>query len=211
MRIPIDALLPQWRDSERRLYPLATTATTKYEQVIRLARAVADDLGDIGSVDALVDRWESQSALVQAAGERIGVSLGDLPEAHVAGVAFALRYNEIRTREQHEETRRRLETARAEAQVWVVLHERGNLAQQLMDPYQAIEMHVGSGLGIVSSVETNPITGRVNYVLTVVRMDPTTGAAIDIDPGIVGARELENVDEFTASRAELREVLEHLG
>jgi hypothetical protein len=208
MTIPIEALRALWHESERKMYPLATSAPMKYQQVILLARAVANDLADTTSSDALAQRWEARSTLVQTVASRQGVPLGDLPESDVAGVAFVLRHNEIRAREHQEAMIRTVTAARDGKQSWVVLHERGNVQHGLMDPYQAIEMHLATGLGLVTSVESNPVDGQANYVLTIIRMDPMTGAATDMDPGILDASELDTVVSYTASRAALRAFIE---
>jgi hypothetical protein len=208
MTIPIDALRALWHESERKMYPLATSAPVKYQQVILLARAVANELADTTSSDALARRWEDRAAMVQTVATRQGVPLGDLPETDVAGVAFVLRHNEIRAREHQEAMIRTVATARNSGQSWVILHERGNLQHGLMDPYQAIEMHLATGLGLVTSVESNPADGQANYVLTIIRMDPTTGAATDMDPRILDATERSTVASYTASRAEVRAFIE---
>jgi hypothetical protein len=208
MTIPIEALRAMWHESERKMYPLATTSSVKYEQVIRLARAVADDLVNVTTSDELAEQWEHRSSLVQAASARAGTPLGDLPETDVAGVAFVLRHNEIRVREHQQHLTQLVSAARADGRQWVTLHERGNLDHGLMDPYQALEMHLESGVGIVSSVEPNPSNGRANHVLTVVCLDPLTGVLTDVDPGIIDPRELDDLDSFAANRAELRAFVE---
>jgi hypothetical protein len=208
MIIPIEALRALWHESERKMYPLATSAPMKYQQVILLARAVANELADTTTSDALAQRWQDRAALVQTVADRHGVPLGDLPEADVAGVAFVLRHNEIRAVEHQEAMICTIAAARDGGQPWVMLHERGNLQHGLMDPYQAIEMHLTTGLGLVTSVESNPVDGQANYVLTIIRMDRTTGAATDMDPRIVDAYELPTVSSYTASRTELRAFIE---
>lgn len=209
MTIPMEALQALWRESERKMYPLAASAPTRYQQVILLARAVANELADITDSGALAKRWEERDSLVQSVANRQGLPLGDLPEADVAGVAFVLRYNEIRAREHQESMIRVVADARGANEAWVTLHERGNLNHGLMDPFQAIELHLGTGLGLVTSVEASPVDGLANYVLTIIRMDPTTGAATDMDPRLADASEHSSVTEYNASRAQLRHFIEH--
>ena len=208
MTIPIEALRAMWHESERKMYPLATTSSVKYEQVIRLARALADDLVNVTTSDELAEQWEHRSSLVQVASARAGTPLGDLPETDVAGVAFVLRHNEIRVREHHQHLTELISAARADGRPWVTLHERGNLDHGLMDPYQAVEMHLESGVGIVSSVEPNPANGRASHVLTVICLDPLTGVPTDVDPGIIDPRELDDLDSFAANRADIRAFVE---
>ena len=78
----------------------------------------------------------------------------------------------------------------------------------MMDPYQAIEMHLESGVGIVSSVEPNPANGRASHVLTVICLDPLTDVPTDVDPGIIDPRELDDLDSFAANRADIRAFVE---
>ncbi len=74
-----------------------------------------------------------------------------------------------------------------------------------MDPYSAIHLHLTTGAAIVSSVEQNPVDGQVNHVLTVIRMDSTTGEAVDIDPGIADVQEHADAAVFLEARTSLIE------
>ena len=44
---PTAALAAHWNESERRLYPTATTNPDAYQSAVRLVRAVADALSDV--------------------------------------------------------------------------------------------------------------------------------------------------------------------
>ena len=199
----IDALSALWQESERRLYPLATTVPQKYEQVVRLARAVANTLAHVASSDALAAAWGQRSAAVAAASLESGVPLGDLPELDVAGVAFALRHREVRAIEHEQAQRVLVAAARDRGDEWVVLHERGTPIHGLMDPYQAVEMHLASGTAIVSTVEPSLTTGAATYVLSVVRMDPESGVIVDVDPRIAEVIEVDDGDSFERERADV--------
>lgn len=199
----ITALRSIWTEAERKLYPLATVSPEKYEQVIRLARAVADSLAGVTSADALAQRWVEGSALVSAAAEQISLPVGDLPPDNVAGVGFALRDAEIRALEHQEQLASTIADAGSRGEAWATLHEQGNLKHGLMDPYSAIQLHIASGAAIVSSVEPNPVDGQANHVLTVIRMDSATGAPVDIDPGIAATQEHATFNEFLVAREAL--------
>ncbi|MDH3755356.1 MAG: hypothetical protein OEU32_15920, partial [Acidimicrobiia bacterium] len=204
----IDALRALWAEAERRMYPLATVSPEKYERLIRLVREAANDLALAETADQLAARWADGPMLVQAVSARLGLSLGDLPELDVAGAAFALRDGEIRALEHERLLAQTITEANGAGRVWALLHERGTLEHGLMDPYQAIELHLESGAAIVSSVEPNPVDGRANHVLTVIRLDRETGAPVDLDPGIAETQEHPDSDTFSSSRAELRSLIE---
>ncbi len=199
----VAALRALWTESERKLYPLATVNPEKYERLVLVAREVANDLGVVETHDGLAAHWQQSTAIVRAASTRADLPLGDLPELDVAGVAFALRDAEIRALEHHRKMAQAIGSAAERGDEWVLLHETGTLGQGLIEPYSAIEMHLGTGAAIVSSVEPNPATGRANHVLTVIRLDPATGDPVDLDPGIAAIEEHDDADTFSAARVEL--------
>lgn len=203
-------LVALWAESERRLYPLATTAPEKYEQLIRLARAVSDQLADVESGAGLSDRWQGAEVLANEAAQGANLVLGDLPPLDVAGVGFSLRHREVRELEHRHQQRDLIDAARRDNQAWVELFSRGSVEQGLADPFQAIEMHVRTGVAIVSSVEQDPIAGGVNHVLTVVQLDPESGAIVDPDPGITEIRELDSAERFAVERVELVALIDNL-
>lgn len=202
-----EGLRARWTESERRLYPLATTSPEKYEALVRIARRIADDLAPVASRAELSREWEEHDERARAAASAAGVPLGDLPVTDVAGVGFALRDAELRGREQQQQQQTLLEDARANGDEWVTLHEHGRLDGGLMDAYQAIEMHLATGIAIVSSVEPHPATAQANYVLSVVRMDPATGAVTDVDPGIADVQEFDHAEAFGVARDRLAAII----
>lgn len=203
-----EALRALWRESERKMYPLATNAPEKYQQVIRLARQIADDLSSIVTVDSLIEEWDLRERAVREAVDAIEVPLGDLPSDDVAGVGFALRDAEVRALEHQHDQQQRVAMARKKGSMWATLHETGSLKSGLADAYQAIEMHLDSGAAIVASVELDPATGAANYVLTVIEMDISNGAPVDIDPGIADVQEFSDLDRFSEARTSLRALIE---
>lgn len=201
----ISMLRPVWTEAERKLYPLATVSPEKYEQVIRLAREVADGLTNVTSEAELAEHWADGTSLVDEAAGRIGVPVGDLPPENVAGVGFALRDAELRALEHQKQLATTISAAKQDGESWALLHEQGDLSHGLMDPYSAIHLHLTTGAAIVSSVEQNPVDGQVNHVLTVIRMDSTTGEAVDIDPGIADIQEHADAAVFLEARTSLIE------
>lgn len=206
----LDGLRAQWRESERRLYPLATTSPERYEQVVKIARGLADDLASVATLDDLGRAWSGCDVRTMTASHAVGVPIGDLPVSDVAGVGFALRDAELRASDYQHQQQSLVAAARERGDTWVTLHETGNLPNGLLDAYQGIELHLGSGVAIVAAVEPNPATARANYVLTVIRMDPFTAAPTDIDPGIADVQEHDDVESFRAARRDLRALVEGL-
>lgn len=192
------------------MYPLATSAPASYEQLIRIARAVANALASVTSTEQLASAWPTASEVVTSVAESSGLPLGGLPVDHVAGVAFAVRDREIRAVEHQQKQLHLIEAAIAANQDWVLMHEQGSVEHGLMNAYQAIELHRPTGVALVSAVEQNPADGAANYVLTVIRMDPASGSPTDIDPGIAETQEHADPAAFEAARAALRKLIEGL-
>lgn len=206
----IAALRPVWTEAERKLYPLATVSPEKYQQVIRLARGVADGLVSITTEAGLAAAWADATTRLSDASARIDVPVGDLPPQNVAGVGFALRDAELRTVAHQQQMIATIDAAKGKDDSWALLHEQGNLNHGLMDPYSAIHLHLKTGAAIVSSVEPNPVDGQTNHVLTVIRMDPNTGEAVDIDPGIAETQEHPEATIFLDARGALIDEIESI-
>lgn len=204
------ALRALWRESERRLYPLATTSPERYERVVRIARRLADDLSDAGDAEQLTALWPESGGAVERAAGALSMAFDDLPVDDLAGVGFALRDAEIRANAHKQAQQDIVDQARTEGNTWARLHETGDLASGLASPYQAIDLHLTSGAAIVSAVESDPMTGRPNHVLTVIRMDPETAEPIDIDPGIAEVQEFVDPEKFLRARDQLTGVIEAL-
>jgi hypothetical protein len=206
----LEALRAQWKEAERRMYPLATTAPAKYEQLVRIARQLADDLASVRTEPDLVAAWDDHAQRTGAAAAAANVPLGELSGVDVAGTGFALRDAEIRSFEHQRDQQQLVAAARARGDAWVRLHEAGDLGRGLYDPYQAIDLHLASGAAIVASVETEPSTGAANHVLTVIKMDPFSGVPTDIEPGIADVQEHADEGSFERARSQLVELIEAL-
>lgn len=205
-----DSLRVLWAESERRLYPLATSVPERYEQVVLLARAVANRLGDISSSAELVARWADAEAIVAEALADSALPGGGFAPVDVAGLAFSVRMREVKELEHQSEQTQRIANAQVATETWVDLHQRGSLEQGLMDPYSKIELHLASGAAMVSAVEQNPADGTANYVLTVIRMDTTNGRMIDADPGILPVSECSTSAGLLEAVDSARMVIEEL-
>ena len=198
------ALRSSWRASEQSLYSIGGGDVERYQRAVRLVRAVVDDLLDVTSTDALVDRWPEAGGIVTAAAERAGLTLGSLSVDQVAGAAFALRHGALQAEESRRARSELIAAAKAEGADWVVLHETGDPLAGFADPYGSTSMHLESGLAIVAAVQPDLTTGAAVHTLTVVRLDLRTG-----DPGIADLQYSDS-SSFRSGQAALREVVEEL-
>ena len=91
---PTEVLAAHWNESERRLYPTATTNPDAYQSAVTLVRAVADALAAVSDLEDLAERWEHRSAIldeaVRATGESVAYGLSEA----TAGCGFAIRRRE---------------------------------------------------------------------------------------------------------------------
>ena len=136
-----ETAIAAWRRAEARVYPSVMVNAALYEQYIGVVRAVAEELRDVRTEDALVEAWRERRDVVQTVVARSAppmLALMDLDA--VRDAAFCHRHREI-TREQGKElARARLERARRDGAEWVVLFEDVTPLGS-----QRLEMHVASG------------------------------------------------------------------
>lgn len=197
-----------WAEAERRLYPLATSAPESYMRAVTLVRALADRLGDVHGDDVLVQRWHAREELLAGAVEDQGaVAAPNVAADDVAGAAFALRLHELATEREETDRRQRVTAARDSSQDWAILHERGDVARGLGDPYQCLEFHLASQLTVVSTVEQDPSTGGVNHVVSVVRFDHDGVHVEDTQPEGFADVETASADEFGRARDEAKRLV----
>ena len=153
---PTALLAAHWNESERRLYPTATTNPDAYQSAVRLVRAVADALAEVSDLEELSQRWEHRAAILDEAARATGepVAYG-LTEA-TAGCGFAVRRRELLAERAEHQRRERIAAAREAGRAWAVIHEQGDLAAGLVDPYQCVELHLATGLAVVSMSRPTP-------------------------------------------------------
>ena len=132
---PTVVLAAYWNESERRLYPVATTNPDSYKSAVRLVRAVADALATASDLHDLAERWENRSETldeaVRVTGDVAGYRLGD---SEVAGAGFAMRRRELLAEQAERRRQERIAAARSEGRAWAVVHEQGDLASGLVNP-----------------------------------------------------------------------------
>jgi len=202
-------LRAQWVEMERRLYPLATTSTELYTGAVEVIRSIGSELSAIDSHADLVNRWSMRADVLAAAEANDPQPLpAGVPVDQLLGAAFALRDRALVTERDQADRRSRIEEARAAGAVWARLHETGDLGRGLAGGYQSIEMHLASGLALVSTVEQDPVTGGPNYVAAVFRMDEFGGEILEMRVDGYEDRETPDVEEFPANQAALRHAVE---
>ena len=208
---PTAVLAAHWNESERRLYPTATTNPDAYQSAVKLVRAVADALVDVSDLEELVQRWEYRSAVLDAAVSATGETIAyGLTEA-TAGCGFAIRRRELLNERAERQRRESINAARRAGQVWAVIHEQGDLASGLADPYQCMEMHLPTGLAVVSMVEPDPSTMTPVYVVTVTDTGEPGGGAPGIDAGSFEDLETAELELFEENRRAMRSRVEAAG
>ncbi|MXW96234.1 MAG: hypothetical protein F4110_00460 [Acidimicrobiaceae bacterium] len=208
---PTAVLAAHWNESERRLYPTATTNPDAYQSAVKLVRAVADALADVSDLGELVQRWEHRTAVLDAAVRATGETVAyGLIEA-TAGCGFAIRRRELLNERAERERRERITAARDAGETWVVIHEQGDLASGLADPCQCMEMHLPTGLAVVSMVEPDPSTMTPVYVVTVTAMGAEAAGTSGIDLSSFEDLETADPELFEDNRRAMRSRVEAAG
>ena len=209
---PTSVLVAHWNESERRLYPVATTNPDAYQSAVRLVRAVADALAGVEDLETLAERWEQRSDLVDEAvrvtGDLAGYRLG---EAEIAGAGFAIRRRELLAEQAERRRRERIAAAREAGEAWAVVHTQGDLDSGLVDPYQCIELHLATGLAVVSTVEPDPSTMTPSYVVMAAALGDEHGRTADLDAASFGDTETADRGLFEENRLAMRSRIEAAG
>ena len=206
---PTAVLAAHWNESERRLYPTATTNPDAYQSAVTLVRAVADALAAVSDLEDLAQRWEKRSAILDEAVRATGESIAyGLTEA-TAGCGFAIRRREMLNERAERQRRERIDAARRAGRAWAVIHEQGDLGSGLVDPYQCMEMHLPTGLAVVSMVEPDPSTMTPVYVVAVTEMGEPGGCMPGIDAGSFEDLETADPELFEENRRAMRSRIEN--
>ncbi len=197
-----------WTECERQLFSMAGMNPDQYEKIILAVRALADELSDVDSHSLLMSSWEQADEFWARAAKARGFPTNMLPKEQISGAAFALRERELTAQLEYREKQNRIATARQTGEAWVKLEETGNIDAGLFDPYRSLEMHIASGLAVMSMVQMDPESGAPDYVVSVVRLDGATGALIDAEPGIADWLSHSRAEQFLANRKAARQQVE---
>lgn len=205
---PTEVLAAYWAEGERRLYPLATVDTDAYMEAVKLVRAVADGLAGVADLDGLAEHWDRRSELVAEAARASGARLGVVGETEAAGAGFALRRRELLAERSERRRREAIAAARRAGRAWAVLHERGDPAAGMADPYQCMELHLATGLAVVSTVEPDPSTMTPNYVVSVTAAGDADSQTAAINPASFEDLETPDPEQFQQNRQKMRQQVE---
>jgi hypothetical protein len=171
-------LVERWNVAERHLYPVVMARPDLYERYLALVRALADDLGDVWTPEALAAAFGDAVARAGRIAARTGVLTEELDLGVAAGAAFAVRYREIKAAAARGAVAARVQEATAKGERWVVLQEPSG--ERAPDPFAAtvssrVELHLPTGVAIHSFVELDPETYQPRYGVEAARLDPISG------------------------------------
>lgn len=204
-KVSIDAARALWMEFERQLYPLAVSDSTGYQQSLLAIRALTDEMQNIASIEELVTSWPRAGEMLKSALSSRDLSAFSLPQDQVAGAAFALRDREIKEQKVRQARQSRINAACQSGNAWVLLDENGNIDSGLSDPYRCTEMHIASGLAIMSLVQPDQILGTAIFIVNIIKLDPVTGDLLDADPGIGDWVEHAHKEDFVAHQEAVRD------
>jgi hypothetical protein len=178
----LEQALRTWRTAEQRLYPLALAWPEGFERHVAMVRAVADSLGSVRTVEALVDAYEDRETITAAtAADRLMHSQG-LDLELIAGAAFYLRHREITSESRRAETVRRIAEAAGRGDAWVVIEETRSPTGIPYPPWRKIQMHLPEGTGVHQWVEEILEGEGVEFGVELVTLDPETGRWLAEEP-----------------------------
>lgn len=203
-----DDVTRRWRLGEERLYPVATVRPDLYERCIALVRALADQLGGVPDLDALVTTFRAGSRDEELA--RAGIDRRSLPPEIdidlVRDAAYAIRSRELVQRESTEQTETLIRRARAAGDTTVTIWARGE--QELWPPYRRVEMSLENGHAVAVTTEMDPDTMMPRYAVEGIVLDPATGEAAG-EPSLAPRREFADVAAWRTAADELRAAFFH--
>lgn len=201
-----DDVLRRWRQGEERLYPVATVRPDLYEAVVGVVRALADHLGRVPDVDALVVTFRESDRDREL--DDAGVRLIDLsPEIDldlVRDAAYQMRARELTMRASAERTDTAIRRARAGGARTAVIWAEGE--RELWPPYRRVEMSLATGRAVAVTTAMDPDTMMPRYAVEGIALDPETGEALDEGP-LAARREFTDPDQWRAAADELRRAL----
>jgi len=193
----------RWAAFERQLYEIGVSNVSLYKETLVAVRRLADGLNHIDGREQLDAAWS------MAMQDDTAIPLPVvLPKEQVLGAAFALRAREIRERDVRRTRQSRIDEARRAGSTWVALEGTENVDPESAAGLQGIEMHVATGLAIISMVQRNPLDGAVVFVASIARLDSVSGEMIEIAPGAEGWNEHMTREAFLKCKAVLRARIE---
>lgn len=201
-----DDALRRWRLGEERLYPVATVRPDLYEAVVAVVRALADHLGRVPDIDALVVtfRTTGRDDELREAGVRVVDLSPEIDLDLVRDAAYQVRVRELTMRASAEATETAIRRARAAGAATAVIWSEGE--RELWPPYRRVEMSIRTGRAVAVTTIMDPDTMMPCYAVEGLVLDPETGEALSDEP-IAARREFTDPDRWRAAADELRRSL----
>ena len=204
-------LVERWNLAERHLYPVVLTQPDLYERYLALVRAMADDLGDLSTPEALAAAFGEAVPRAARTAARRGIPTGGLDLEVAAGAAFALRYREVKAAAARGAVVARVQEATAKGERWVVLQEPpGGHAP---DPFAGavssrVELHVFIGVAIHFFVELDFDIYESRYGVEAARLDPVSGELARDEQPVAEPRTFADPAAWEGAIAALRKACE---
>jgi hypothetical protein len=198
-----DDVLRRWRLGEERLYPVATVRPDLYEAVVGVVRALADHLGRVPDIDALVVtfRTTGRDDELVAAGVRLVELSPEIDLDLVRDAAYQVRARELEMRESTEATETAIRRARSAGRPTAMIWSQGE--RELWPPYRRVEMSLETGRAVAVTTVMDPDTMMPRYAVEGLALDPETGEAVSEGP-IAERREFTDPDLWRAAADDLR-------
>lgn len=171
----LDEALRKWRTAEQRLYPLALAWPEGFEQHISLVRTVADRLGSVRTVEALLEAYGDWETITAAAAADELIPTRGLDLELTAGAAFCVRHREITAEARREETVRRIAEARSKGGAWTVIEQTHSPTGVPYPPWRRLEMHLPEGTGLHQWIEESLEGSGIEYGVELITLDPESG------------------------------------
>lgn len=201
-----DEVVRRWRRGEELLYPVATVRPDLYQASSRLVRSLADHLGRVPDLDALVATYRATEAGAELA--RAGIERSAIPPdvqmELVRDAAYQMRARELEVRAASERTEAAIVRARNAGEPTVAIWGEGESTR--WPPYRRVEMSLATGRAVSETTHLDPDTMTPVFALEAIELDPGTGEAASDDP-IVPRREFTDHEAWRAAAAELRQAL----
>jgi hypothetical protein len=189
-----DEAVAAWRSAEARVYPTVMVNAALYEQYVTTVRAIAEQLGDVRTDEALVDAWHERRDVATEVVSRSAPSMRAFMDmTALRDAAFCHRHRQISRERAKDIARERLAQARRAGADWVVLFEDVTPLGS-----QRLEMHVRTGRAIHASSKSELDRPVATFELEVVQLDPATGAWLVDQPPLMPGRTYHAHEEWEA-------------
>lgn len=207
-----EVLYAYWIECEQRVYPMVVSSPEGYMNTLRLVRGIADVLAGATDFDSLLQRWHNNDGIVAEVAKVRGISEADVADLGAAidavlGTGFAIRADEIKAYNAAVERRKRFFAARQEGLQWTMLQEQGDINSGLLDPYQCVELHLATGLTVITSTEADPSTLTPVYVVSVAELEDYEDRKVIVDAAQFTDRETRDAAEVAGLQSEMRQLV----